>query len=67
MSHYVDGFVVPVPMAKLAAYRIYRSRQHRDTVNANVMRDPCLPMDPASMPFDGKRIFRGGFKSIVKL
>jgi uncharacterized protein YbaA (DUF1428 family) len=24
-------------------------------------------MDPKSMPFDGKRMFWGGFKTIVKL
>ncbi len=118
MSHYVDGFVVPVPKKNLDAYRrlarkagkiwiehgalqysecvaddvkpgkltsfpqsvklkadetvvfawiVYRSRKHRDSVNAKVMQDPRLPMDPKAMPFDGKRMFWGGFQSIVEL
>jgi uncharacterized protein YbaA (DUF1428 family) len=119
MAHYVDGFVVPVPTAQLAAYRrmalkagkvwmeygalqytecvaddvkpgkvtsfpqsvklkadetvvfswiVYRSRKHRDSVNAKVMKDPRLAdmMDPKTMPFDGKRMFWGGFKSLVE-
>jgi uncharacterized protein YbaA (DUF1428 family) len=116
---YVDGFVVPVPQEKLAAYRrlarkagaiwreygaleyvecvaddvqpgkhtsfpqsvklkpgevvvfswiVYRSRAQRDRINKNVMADPRLAdMDPKNMPFDGKRMFWGGFKPIVKL
>ena len=120
MAHYVDGFVVPVPTAKLAAYRrmsrkcgkvwvehgalqytecvaddvkpgkhtsfpqsvklkegetvvfswiVYKSRKHRDSVNAKAMSDPRLApmMDPKTLPFDGKRIFFGGFKAIVEL
>jgi uncharacterized protein YbaA (DUF1428 family) len=117
--HYVDGFVIPVPKRKLAAYRrmahlggkickelgalqyvecvaadvkagkitsfpqavklkkgetvifsfiIYKSRKQRDRVNAKFMSDPRLKkyMDPSKMPFDGKRMFWGGFKSIVE-
>jgi uncharacterized protein YbaA (DUF1428 family) len=47
---------------------VYKSRRHRDTVNAKVMKDPRLAsmMDPKAMPFDGKRMFWGGFKSIVE-
>jgi len=116
---YVDGFVVPVPKKKMAAYRrmaqkaakvwhdhgalpyieciaddvkpgkhtsfpqsvklksgetvvfayiVYKSRAHRDSVNAKVMKDPRLKnmMDPKAMPFDGKRMFWGGFKVIVE-
>ena len=115
---YVDGFVVPVPLKNLAAYRrmakkagkvwreygaldykewigddvkvgkltsfprsvklkhgetvvfswiVYKSRTHRDRVNAKVMKDPRLAdmMDPKSMPFDGKRLIYGGFKILV--
>ena len=115
---YVDGFVVPVPKRKLAAYRrmartagkvwrdhgaleyvecladdvkpgkhtsfpqsvklksgetvvfayvVYKSRAHRDRVNAKVMKDKRLAkmMDPKTMPFDGKRMFWGGFKVLV--
>lgn len=46
---------------------VYRSRKHRDSVNAKVMKDPRLPTDPKAMPFDGMRMFWGGFKSIVEL
>jgi len=117
---YVDGFVVPVPKKKMAAYRrmaqkaakvwrdhgalqyiecvaddvkpgkhtsfpqsvklksgetvvfayiVYKSRAHRDSVNAKVMKDPRLAdmMDPKKMPFDTKRMFFGGFKTMVEL
>ena len=46
----------------------YRSRAHRDKVNAKVMADPFFAgMAPADMPFDGKRMFWGGFKPIVQV
>src|SRR5690606_37184693 len=117
---YIDGFVVPVPIANLAAYRslarkagkvwrehgaleyvecvaddvkpgkrtsfpqsvklkpdevvvfsyiVYKSRAHRDRVNKAVMADPRLQTmcGPDDAPFDPKRMFSGGFKSIVKL
>ncbi len=119
MAHYVDGFVVPVPKAKLAEYQrmarkfgklwmaagallytecvaddvkpgkrtsfpqavklkedevvvfswiVFKNRKHRDSVNAKVMQDPMMAkMDPKSMPFDGKRMFWGGFKTMVEL
>jgi uncharacterized protein YbaA (DUF1428 family) len=43
---------------------VYKSRRDRDRVNAKAMRDPRLAdmMDPKKMPFDGKRMFWGGFK-----
>lgn len=118
--NYVDGFVIPLPLAKLADYRriaqkagkiwrehgalavnecvaddvkpgkltsfpqavklkadevvvfswiIFKTRAHRDKVNAKVMADPRLAkfMDPSKMPFDTKRMFFGGFKTIVSL
>lgn len=48
---------------------IYESRAKRDEVNDKVMKDPRLAafMDPASMPFDGKRMIYGGFEIIVDL
>ena len=120
MTHYVDGFVVPVPVGKLDAYRqmaeqagriwkehgalqvwecagddvkpgkltsfpqsvqlkddetvvfswiVFDSREQRDNVNAKVMADPRMKdmMDPTRMPFDGLRMFWGGFKTIVEL
>ena len=47
----------------------YKSRKHRDKVNAKVMKDPRLAkmMDPKAMPFDGKRMIFGGFETLVKL
>ena len=50
------------------AWIVYRSRAHRDKVNAKVMADPFFAgMAPADMPFDGKRMFWGGFKPIVRM
>ena len=111
-GQYVDGFVVPVPKAKVEDYRrvaanagnvwrehgalafvecladdvkpgkltsfpqavnlepdetvvfsyiVYPSRAERDRINALVMKDPRIDMDPAHMPFDGKRMIWGGF------
>ena len=120
MAHYVDGFVVPVPKRKLAAYRamarkagkvwmeygaveyvecvaddvkpgkhtsfpqsvklkkgevvvfsyiVYKTRKQRDSIMAKVMKDKRLAdmMDPDNMPFDGKRMFWGGFKTMVEM
>jgi uncharacterized protein YbaA (DUF1428 family) len=117
--NYVDGFVVPVPTAKLPDYRklarragkiwrehgaleyiecvgdvgppgkatsfpqavklkagetvvfswiVYKSRRDRDRINKLVMSDPRLAdmMDPKKLPFDGKRMFWGGFKVLVE-
>jgi len=49
------------------AYIVYKSRAHRDRVNARVMKDPRLAsmMDPKALPFDGRRMFWGGFKILV--
>lgn len=51
------------------SYIVFESRQHRDEVNAKVMSDPRLAdmMDPKTMPFDGKRMFWGGFNPLVEL
>jgi uncharacterized protein YbaA (DUF1428 family) len=47
----------------------YRSRAHRDRVNAKVMKDPRLKkmMEGRNMPFDGKRMIYGGFKTMVTI
>lgn len=119
MPKYVDGFVVPLPKKKIAAYTriakkasriwkehgaleyfeclgddlnipmampfpkgikakpdetivfayiVYKSRAHRDKVNAAVMKDPRINQmcDPKDMPFDCKRMLYGGFKTIVE-
>ena len=50
------------------AWATYKSRSHRDKVMKKVMADPRLQhtMDPKKMPFDGMRMFWGGFKPVVK-
>jgi len=116
---YVDGFVMPVRLDRLAEYRkvarkagkiwmelgalaysecvaddvkpgkvtsfpqavklkegetvvfswiVYENRRARDRIMKKVMEDPRLAelMDPKNMPFDGKRMFWGGFKPIVE-
>jgi len=120
MARYVDGFVLPVPVKNVEAYRklarkagkiwmeygaldyteciaddvkpgkltsfpqsvklkkgevvvfswiTYKSRKQRDSINKKVMSDPRLAdmMDPKKHPFDGKRMFWGGFKTLVEL
>ena len=117
MGLYVDGFILPVPKKKRAAYlkmarlgrrvwmdhgaldyhecvaedvkpgkhtsfpqavklkpgeevwfswAVYKSRRHRDQVMKKVMTDPRMAVyGPHNMPFDGKRMFWGGFKAMV--
>lgn len=47
----------------------FKSRKHRDSVNAKVMSDPRLAgmMDAEDLPFDAKRMIFGGFKTLVEL
>ena len=49
------------------AYILFKSRAHRDRVNAKVMKDPRINdmCDPKDMPFDPKRMVYGGFKVLV--
>ena len=68
-----------VPFTKLAKVKpgetvvfswiVYKSRAHRDRVNAKVMKDPRLAamMNPEAMPFDVKRMTMGGFTTIVSI
>jgi uncharacterized protein YbaA (DUF1428 family) len=51
------------------SYIVYRSRRQRDRVMAKVMQDPRLAkmMDPEAMPFDAKRMFWGGFKTLIAM
>jgi uncharacterized protein YbaA (DUF1428 family) len=46
---------------------VFKSRAHRDAVNAKVMKDRRLAkmMDMKAMPFDSKRMAYGGFKVMV--
>ena len=50
------------------AWIVYESREHRDRVNAAVMAGPRMAdMDPKTMPFDGMRMFWGGFEVLIAL
>ena len=53
----------------IASYIVFSSRAERDEVNAKVMSDPRLAdmMDPMTLPFDGKRMFWGGFETLVSV
>jgi uncharacterized protein YbaA (DUF1428 family) len=53
--------------AVVFSWIVFKSRTHRDSVNAKVMKDPRLAkmMDLKSMPFDSKRMVYGGFKVMV--
>ena len=65
-----------IPFPKLAkikpgetvvfAWILYRTKTHRNRVNAKVMKDPRILKMPKPMPFDIKRMSYGGFKVIVK-
>jgi uncharacterized protein YbaA (DUF1428 family) len=44
----------------------YKSRAERDRINKNVMKDPRITGMGKDMPFDGKRMIFGGFKTIVE-
>jgi uncharacterized protein YbaA (DUF1428 family) len=50
------------------SYIVYKSRAHRDRVNAKVMKDKRIAgmMDLNAMPFDAKRMVWGGFKTLVE-
>jgi uncharacterized protein YbaA (DUF1428 family) len=48
------------------AWIVYKSRAHRDKVNAKVMKDPRMDMPSKKMPFDMKRMAYGGFKVFVE-
>jgi uncharacterized protein YbaA (DUF1428 family) len=49
------------------AWIVFKSRAHRDRVNAKVMKDPRMNqmMEGQEMPFDAKRMAYGGFKVLV--
>ena len=51
----------------LFSFIVYRSRAHRDRVNAKVMKDPRIVkmMSAGAMPFDDRRMTYGGFTVLV--
>lgn len=50
------------------SFVVFKSRSHRDKVNAKVINDPRLAtmMTSGAMPFDAKRMAYGGFNVIVE-
>ena len=51
------------------SFIIYRSKAHRNSVNARVMKDPMMNEDTwkdKPMPFDMKRVAYAGFKALVE-
>ncbi len=50
------------------AWIVFKSRTHRERVNAKVMKDPRISEDMLNkeMPFDVKRMLYGGFDVIVE-
>ena len=58
--------------AVFVGFITYRSRAHRDEVNAKAMKDPRMadmmgPENMKNMPFDAQRMIYGGFKVDVDL
>ena len=51
----------------VSSWIVCQSREDRDRVNAAVMSDSRLRMDPQAMPFDGKQMFWGGFKVLLAM
>jgi uncharacterized protein YbaA (DUF1428 family) len=50
------------------AWIVYSSREERDRIMAAIMNDPLMKdMDPKKMPFDGMRMFFGGFQVLIDL
>ena len=47
------------------SYVVFKSRAHRDRVNAKVMKDMSKAGMPKDMPFEVKRMTCGGFKVVV--
>ncbi len=47
---------------------VYKNRRDRDRINKLVMADPRLASmaDPKNLPFDGRRMFWGGFKPAIE-
>jgi len=49
------------------SYIVYKSKAHRNQVNAKVMKDLRMNGNMGDMPFDMKRMAYGGFKPLVDL
>ena len=53
-------------MTAVFAFIVYKSKAHRNRVNAAVMKDPLMAKAPPVMPFDMKKMAWGGFKVLVE-
>jgi uncharacterized protein YbaA (DUF1428 family) len=69
MRSFSKGASVKSGETVLFSWIVYRSRKHRDQVNAKVMKDVRLlgMMKNTERPFDVKRMLYGGFRVIVDL
>lgn len=48
------------------SWAVYKSKRDRDRIMKKVMSDPRMQgYGPQNMPFDGQRMFWGGFKMVV--
>jgi uncharacterized protein YbaA (DUF1428 family) len=47
------------------SYIVFKSRVHRDRVNAKVMKEMAKLGPPKDMPFDVRRMVYGGFRVVV--
>lgn len=63
---FTEGIGLKPGETVLFSFIIYKSKAHRDAVNAKVMNDPSMKKMPKTMPFDMKRFMYGGFKAIVE-
>jgi uncharacterized protein YbaA (DUF1428 family) len=67
VTSFPQGVLLEPDEVVIFAWIRYESRAQRDEINAKVMSDPRMKMDPENMPFDGKRMVFGGFNAIVEL
>ena len=49
------------------SFIVYKNKRDRDAILKKIMSDPRLKMDMKDMPFDGKRMIYGGFKTVVEM
>ncbi|MBG1230816.1 DUF1428 domain-containing protein [Aestuariivirga litoralis] len=50
-----------------AAYLVFESKAHRNKAWKAIMKDPFMAgFDWKNSPFDGKRMYYGGFKTLIK-
>jgi uncharacterized protein YbaA (DUF1428 family) len=49
------------------SFIVYKTKRDRDAILKKIMADPRLKMYENNMPFDGKRMIFGGFKTIIEM